>query len=102
MTTAIVVTALIVWAIHVYAEGPSKPNGYPDGPVIVVIEPTIFRRGETYVVGPFPTFGNGWMEAQWAVMRNPYAEARIFPASATVIIGSRQLWPQVDHADETR
>lgn len=100
MTTVIVVIVLVVWALHVYAEGQSKPDGYPDGPVIVVIEPSIFRRGETYVVGPFPTFGNGRMEAQWAVRRNPYAEAQVLQASTTVFLGKRQLWPEVTDADD--
>lgn len=101
-TVVIVVIALVALACHVYAQGPNKPDGYPDGPVIVVIEPSIFRRGETYVIGPFPTFGKGWMDAQRAVRRNPHAEARVLPASTTVLLGRRQLWPEVDDADDPR
>lgn len=58
---------------------------------ILVIEPSPFRREETYVRGPYGRL-RAWWTARMEVQRHPFAEVRVLPAASTVLIGERILW----------
>jgi len=60
---------------------------------IVLVEPSIFRRDESYVLGPFSRLRARW-EGIKIVWCNPHAEARIVPAECVVVAGDRRVWPR--------
>lgn len=59
---------------------------------IVVVEPSDFRRGESYVLGPF-----SWLkakkEARRAVRAHPYGQAMVWSRHGTVMLGKEELRP---------
>ena len=58
---------------------------------ILVVEPSPFRRDETYVLGPYGRM-RAWWTARMEVRKHPFAEVRVVSASSTVLIGDRILW----------
>ena len=60
---------------------------------IVIVEPSMFRRAETYVLGPFGRL-RAWWVAHIEASQHPYSEIRVVPATATVELGDRVLWPR--------
>ena len=62
---------------------------------IVVVEPSPFRRDETYVLGPYGKIG-AWWHAWLAVQANPYGEARAVQTNerTRVELNGHVLWPR--------
>ena len=58
---------------------------------ILVVEPSLFRRDETYVLGPFPAW-LAWLKAHWLVRRYPWGEIRVEGAGCVVTLGETVLW----------
>lgn len=60
---------------------------------IVVVEPSIFRAHDTYVLGPFGRL-KAYLVAWLEVKRNPHAEARVFKTNprTRVLLGDETLW----------
>lgn len=58
---------------------------------ILVVEPSVFRRDETYVLGPFHSW-TAWLRAHWLVGRYPYGEIRVVDACCVVTLGETVLW----------
>ena len=56
----------------------------------VVVEPSPFRRDETFVVGPLGRRA-ALRRARREVRRNPYGEAIVLPAGARIALGDREL-----------
>lgn len=102
ITAAVMIVIIAVALATLRFVPPRRPTGFPEGPVVVVVEPSIFRRAGTYVDGPHSDWTAGWWAAWRAVRANPHAEARVVPASAVVILGRHQLWPEVENADDRR
>ena len=61
------------------------------GPRIVIVEPSMFRRDETYVCGPYGRL-RAWWVAHWECWRHPYALVQIVSATSTITMGERVLW----------
>ena len=59
--------------------------------VILVVEPSVFRRDETYVIGPMSRFW-GYVKAKLIVWNHPYSLVRILPEHSTVYLGEEILW----------
>ena len=58
---------------------------------IVIVEPSEFRRAETYVLGPFSRL-RAWWVAHKEVDKHPFGEARVVSADAIVMRGDEVLW----------
>lgn len=58
---------------------------------ILVVEPSPFRRNETYVIGPFGRV-KAYFKAWMIVNRNPFSEVRVMPAECKVLSGDRILY----------
>jgi hypothetical protein len=58
---------------------------------ILVVEPSMFRRAETYVLGPYPAW-LAWLKAHLEVRRHPFGEVSVVSDQATVTLGDRVLW----------
>jgi hypothetical protein len=61
------------------------------GKYILVVEPSIFRRDETYVLGPVSRFW-GYVKARLIVWNHPYSFVQVLPENSTVYLGERILW----------
>lgn len=59
---------------------------------ILVIEPSPFRRDETYVKGPYSPF-RAWWEANLVCLRHPYAQVNVVSSKCTITMGDCTLWP---------
>lgn len=59
---------------------------------ILVIEPSPFRKAETYVKGPYGPW-RAWVEANIVCWLQPYAQVEIVSATCTITVGERTLWP---------
>jgi hypothetical protein len=67
---------------------------------IVCVEPSPFRRGESYVLGPFNIY-RAWRVANREVAVHPFAEALVVRADNQLVAqGSRILW-DTRHAERT-
>lgn len=73
----------------VYRTKPPTPKW--SGRYILVVEPSIFRRDETYVIGPFSGFW-GYVMAKLIVWNHPHSEVRVLPDNSIVYLGDRILW----------
>ena len=62
---------------------------------IVAIEPSPFRRHDSYVLGPYPRW-MALMAARGAVSRHPFGAASVVPESAIVTRGDSILWPSLE------
>lgn len=60
---------------------------------IVVVEPSPFRRAETYVLGPFP-FGKAKRVARRECNKHPFSEVFVTPKTSTINLGNTVLWPK--------
>ena len=62
---------------------------------IVVVEPSPFRRNETYVLGPY-SMTRALFAALWATSRHPYSAVWVTSARSHVLLGDKLLWPRAD------
>lgn len=62
---------------------------------IIVIEPSIFRAHDTYVLGPFGKV-KAWIVAHVEIWRNPHAAAKVIKTNnnTRVLLGNEVLWPR--------
>lgn len=58
---------------------------------ILIVEPSPFRRDETYILGPYGRF-KAWWIAHSICTRHPYAEVRVETATCTVLRGDEILY----------
>jgi len=58
---------------------------------IVIVEPSVFRRNDVHVIGPFhPVVA--WLLAKWIQTENIYALCNVVPVERRVTQGKRVLW----------
>jgi hypothetical protein len=58
---------------------------------IVVLEPSPFRRDETFVMGPYPWW-KAVLVAWWETQKNPFSQAMVVNAAASIFHGEKVLW----------
>ena len=58
---------------------------------IVIVEPSIFRAADTYILGPYNKFA-AWFVAHREIIRNPHAAARVVNSKSRVMLGKEILW----------
>jgi hypothetical protein len=58
---------------------------------IIVVEPSPFRRDETYVIGPFGRI-RAWFKAHWINGCNPWGMVWVVPDDTRIELGNRVLW----------
>jgi len=89
MTSLVYIAAilLVAWSAR------PRPKAVPWGKWIVVVEPSVFRVAETYVLGPFQKRDEALREARRAISINPHAAATIHDAGVTIFRAGHQLWP---------
>lgn len=58
---------------------------------IIVVEPSPFRRDETYVIGPYRR-RKALRVARAEMVKHPFGHAHVLPADAAVEQGEKQLW----------
>lgn len=63
----------------------------PNRRVILLVEPSPFRRDESYVIGPYNPARAIWIGRTLAG-RNPYTEVRFVPACCKIMRGNRVLY----------
>ena len=58
---------------------------------ILIVEPSLFRREDTYILGPYGRI-RAFFVALRTVIRYPESEVRVVSAKATVMIGDQVLY----------